>query len=169
MNVRVVQATSVPELDAVRILMRSFVAWHRERHLEDLELIDSYFDAAKFEAELTGLPGDYTPPNGSLRLAFLDEHPAGCVALHDLGDGICEMKRMFVPAQARGRGVGGSLVEHIVSDARASGFRVMRLDTSHRQDEAMRLYEKAGFRRIPAYYSVSPAMAGWLVFFELSL
>jgi GNAT superfamily N-acetyltransferase len=169
MDVCVVQATSGPELDAVRHLMRSFVAWHRERHLEDLDLIDSYFDAAKFDAELLGLPGDYSPPTGSLRLAFLDDHPAGCVALHDLGDGTCEMKRMFVPPQHRGRGVGGSLVKHIVSDARAAGFRLMRLDTSHRQDEAMRLYEKAGFRRVPAYYPVSPAMADWLVFFELSL
>jgi GNAT superfamily N-acetyltransferase len=169
MEVRVVQATSIPELDAVRHLMRAFVAWHRERHLEDLDLIDSYFDAAKFDAELAGLPGDYAPPAGSLRLAFLGDRPAGCVALHDLGDGICEMKRMFVPTQDRGRGVGGALVSHIIADARAAGYHLMRLDTSHRQNEAMRLYEQAGFRRVPAYYPVSPAMADWLIFFELSL
>ena len=79
------------------------------------------------------------------------------------------MKRMFVPPQDRGQGVGGSLVGHIIGDARAAGYRLMRLDTSHRQDEAMRLYEKAGFRRVPAYYPVSPAMADWLVFFEMPL
>jgi putative acetyltransferase len=169
MGVHVVQATSTPELDAVRSLMRSFVDWHRERHIEDIELIDSYFDAAQFDAELARLPGDYAPPAGSLRLAFLDGSPAGCVALHDLGDGICEMKRMFVPTRDRGRGVGGALVSHIVGDARAAGYRLMRLDTSHRQKEAIRLYEKAGFRRVPAYYPVSPRMAGWLVFFELPL
>ena len=169
MSVNVVQATSGSELDGVRHLMRSFVAWHRERHREDLDLIDSYFDAAKFEAELAGLPGNYAPPAGSLRLALLGDRPAGCGALHDLGDGICEMKRMFVPPQDRGQGVGGSLVGHIIGDARAAGYRLMRLDTSHRQDEAMRLYEKAGFRRVPAYYPVSPAMADWLVFFEMPL
>jgi putative acetyltransferase len=169
MGVRVVQATTVLELDAVRHLMRSFVEWHRQRHIEDLDLIDRYFDAAKFDAELAGLPGDYSPPSGSLRLASIDDQPAGCVALHDLGDGICEMKRMFVPTQYRGRGVGGCLAEQILDDARAAGYRQMRLDTSHRQEEAMRLYEKAGFRRVPAYYPVSPAMTNWLVFFELVL
>jgi GNAT superfamily N-acetyltransferase len=169
MTLRVVQAASVRELDGVRHLMRSFVGWHRERHVEDLALIDSYFDAGKFEAELAGLPGDYAPPRGSLRLALLDDEPAGCVALHDLGDGICEMKRMFVPTESRGRGVGTALVGHIVQDARSAGYRLMRLDTSFRQNEAIRLYEKAGFRRVPAYYPVSAAMADWLIFFERPL
>jgi GNAT superfamily N-acetyltransferase len=169
MGVRLVQATSVPELDAVRRLMRSFVAWHRDRQIEELDLIDTYFDTEEFEAELLGLPGDYAPPGGSLRLALLGDDPAGCVALHDLGGGVCEMKRMFVPTADRRRGVGGALVSCIVSDARAAGYHLMRLDTSHRQEEAIRLYEKSGFRRVPAYYPVSPDMAAWLVFFELQL
>ena len=38
------------ELDDVRSLMRAFVAWHRERHAEDIALIERYFDAGAFEA-----------------------------------------------------------------------------------------------------------------------
>jgi len=169
MAIRIVQAAERADLESVRGLMRAFVAWHRLRHVEDLELIDSYFDQAKFEAELDVLPGAYSPPGGSLRLAYLDDAPAGCVALHDLGDGICEMKRMFVPEIFWGKGVGRALANRIVGDAVASGYREMRLDTSIRQNEAIRLYEKLGFRRVPAYYPVSKPMADWLIFFKRDL
>jgi len=45
-------ARSRADLDVVALLMREFVAWHYERHSEDREIIDSYFDPAKFEEEL---------------------------------------------------------------------------------------------------------------------
>ena len=41
--------------------MRSFIAWHKARHREDVHLIDAYFDAAAFEQELASLPGKYVP------------------------------------------------------------------------------------------------------------
>src|SRR4028119_563641 len=105
----VVEPTRDQELDDARALMRAFVAWHRERHVDDIALIDRYFDDAEFEAELAGLPGKYVPPEGRLLIAYQDGRPAGCVALRDLSDGTCEMKRMFVPIQFRGMGVGRAL------------------------------------------------------------
>jgi len=86
------QAATGSQLSDVRSLMRAFLAWHRERHVEDLALIDSYFDEDEWEHELAELPGKYAPPRGSLLIAYHDGGPAGCVALHDLGDGACEMK-----------------------------------------------------------------------------
>ena len=150
-------------------LIRGFLAWHHERHVEDRDLIDRYFDERAFEAELAGLPGKYAPPEGSLLVAYHDGQPVGCVALRDLGDGMCEMKRMFVPVAFRGLGIGRALADQVLADARAAGYRLMRLDTSHRQAEAMRVYEAAGFRRIPPYYELPQDMKDWLVFFELEL
>ena len=95
----IVQPNSTQELDDVRDLMRAFVAWHRDRHVDDLHLIDRYFDDAEFEAELAGLPGTYAPPKGHLLIAYVDDQAAGCVALRDLGEDACEMKRMFVPVR----------------------------------------------------------------------
>ena len=71
------------QLDQVRSLMRSFIAWHKERHREDIHLIDAYFDADAFEQELASLPGKYAPPHGQLLLATVDGSPAGCVAAPD--------------------------------------------------------------------------------------
>ena len=162
-------ATSPQQLDDVRALMRAFVAWHRRRHVEDLALIDSYFDVAEFERELASLPGKYALPKGRLLIAYAGGQPAGCVALRDLGNGACEMKRMFVPEEFRGRGLGRALAERVLNDAQDAGYRLMRLDTSWRQKEAIRLYEGWGFHRVPPYYPCSDAMARWLIFFERKL
>lgn len=127
------------ELDEVRWLLRAFVAWHRDRHVEDIDLIERYFDQRAFDDELAGLPGKYARPHGRLLLSHVDGKPAGCVALRDLGGDLCEMKRMFVPEAFRGHGVGRALAERIIAEAREAGYRAMRLDTSRRQNEAMRL------------------------------
>jgi putative acetyltransferase len=79
------------------------------------------------------------------------------------------MKRMFVPTKFRGLGVGRALAGRIIADAKTAGYRLMRLDTSKRQDEAMRLYERSGFRRIAPYYPLSDDLKDWLVFYELEL
>jgi GNAT superfamily N-acetyltransferase len=163
------QATTTKQLDDVRSLMRGFLAWHRERHVEDLALIDSYFDEEEWEQELSGLPGKYAPPKGSLLIAYHDGKPAGCVALRNLGDGVCEMKRMFIPTELRGLGIGRALADQIIADARKAGYRRMRLDTSRRQNEAMGLYERSGFKKIAPYYPLSDDLKAWLAFFEMEL
>lgn len=167
--ISIFQAATKTELNDVRALMRAFLAWHREQHADIIELVDSYFDAEAWEAELAGLPGKYAAPKGSLLIAYRGGQPAGCVALHDLGDGIAEMKRMFVPPAFRGLGVGRALADRVMADAKAAGYRRMRLDTGKRQSEAIRLYEATGFRRIPPYYDVTEDLRDWLIFFERAL
>ena len=157
------------ELDDVRVLIRAFNAWHRERHPLDLALIDSYFDAKAFEEELASLPGKYGPPGGALLIAYADGEPAGCVALRRIDDESCEMKRMFVYPKFQGRGIGRALGEAVIEAGRAAGYRIMKLDTSFRQTEAQALYERLGFRRTEPYYDMPQALEDWLVFMELPL
>jgi putative acetyltransferase len=73
--------------------------------------------------------------------------------LRPLGEGICEMKRLFVRPEFRGQGVGRLLVGRIVQEAKAIGYRAMRLDTLPWMQPAITLYESLGFLRCPPYYS----------------
>jgi GNAT superfamily N-acetyltransferase len=167
--IEIINATSQEHLDQVRSLIREFVAWHRERHSADLELIDAYFDAGAFEKELAELPGKYSKPKGGLLLALYDGQPAGCVALREMDAQTCEMKRMFVYTQFHGKGVGRALANALIQEARTIGYVSMLLDTSVRQVEAQSLYQSLGFNKIEPYYELPERLKKWLVFMELRL
>ncbi|HVX16411.1 MAG TPA: GNAT family N-acetyltransferase [Acidimicrobiales bacterium] len=93
-------------------------------------------------------PADFTPPRGTL-LVGRRGGVAICVdGLKDLGDGTCEIKRMFVVPAARRQGVAAQLLAALEALARELGFRATRLDTGPRQPHAIALYEAAGYRRI---------------------
>jgi len=167
--IEVVEASDRERVQDARQLMRDFVAWHRRVHADDIDRIDRYFNAAEFEAELAGLPGKYSRPAGALLVAYVDGQPAGCVAMRPLDGNACEMKRMFVRDQYRGRGVGLALAEAIISAARSARYEVMRLDTGTNQAEAIALYTRQGFKPIAPYYDLPDDVADFLVFFELRL
>ena len=120
-----------------------------------------------FDKELADLPGDYAPPDGRLLLAHYDAQLAACVALHKLDPGICEMKRLYLRPQFRGKGLGRALADRIIAEARQIGYQRMRLDTVEPvMKDAVAMYRKLGFREI-APYRVNP-MPG-TIYMELLL
>jgi len=105
-----------------------------------------------FEQELAGLPGDYCPPEGRLLLAKYEGQLAGCVALHKINDSICEMKRLYLRPQFRGKGLGRVLADRVIAEARQIGYRFMRLDTVEPvMKDAVAVYRKIGFKEIAPY------------------
>jgi len=136
----------------------------------DLEAIGALFaeyarslgfslDYQGFDAELADLPGKYGPPGGALLLARVMGAAAGTVALRQLDDGICEMKRLYVRPQFRGQrtedghSIGRALAHRIVDTARQLGYRCLRLDTiGATMEPAVKLYRSMGFVDIAPYY-----------------
>lgn len=83
----------------------------------------------------------------------------GCGALRSLGEPVVEIKRMYVRPGARGRGVGAAILAELEREAIARGFRVVRLETGPLQPEAVRLYERTGYREIPCFGAYAGAVA----------
>ncbi|HWK49597.1 MAG TPA: GNAT family N-acetyltransferase [Steroidobacter sp.] len=104
-----------------------------------------------FAAELAALPAPYVPPLGALFIAYVDGEVAGCAALRPLGDGVGEMKRLYVRPNHRQVGLGNHLVDAIIAAARQAGFDQLRLDTLPSMTSAQALYRKLGFVETPAY------------------
>jgi GNAT superfamily N-acetyltransferase len=103
------------------------------------------------DEELKTLPGKYSEPEGALLVAKAEGALCGCVALRNIGDGICEMKRLFVRDAYKGRGAGKKLARMIIEEAREKGYRLMRLDTLESMRPALSLYRSLGFHETEAY------------------
>ncbi len=147
----IIRPAAISDLDEIRAILREYAAW--------LE-VDLCFQ--NFERELEELPGDYAPPRGRLLIAA----GGGCVALRPIDEETCEMKRLYVRPEHRGSGLGRRLALAIIEEARAIGYRRMRLDTMPKMGSAQGLYASLGFRDIAAYrYNPEPGAR----FLELDL
>ena len=105
-----------------------------------------------FDEELADLPGRYGKPKGNAWLAQDSAGQAvGVIAVKELGDGACEMKRLWVDPSQRGTGLGRQLAELSIGWSRSAGYRVMKLDTLQRMEGARKLYEALGFRPCAPY------------------
>jgi putative acetyltransferase len=104
-----------------------------------------------FERELATLPGEYARPRGRLLLARIAGEPAGCVALRALANGEAEMKRLFVRPAYRGMGLGRTLVECVIDEARGLDYGMLRLDTLPEMKAAHALYGELGFVETAPY------------------
>src|SRR5690242_9989775 len=99
------------------------IAQARELFLEYAQSLGFSLCFQNFDKELASLPGDYAPPDGRLLLVEYESQLAGCVALHKLENGICEMKRLYLRPQFRGKGLGRALADYIIAAARQIGYR----------------------------------------------
>lgn len=110
-----------------------------------------YLDIQHYEDEIRDLEAKYGRPEGHLYLALWDGEAAGCIALRKLDNRRCEMKRLYVRPAFRGHKIGDALVDRVIQDAKAIGYRYMLLDTLPFLEAAIHMYQKRGFYEIPCY------------------
>ena len=163
------EATTAADFEEFGALISEYEDWLRQRYADVPGLIDGVRAHQDLDAELAALPAKYGPPAGRTLLARRDGRVTGAVAYRDLGDGTCEMKRLFVPDRFAGHGTGRALCEALISAAGGDGYRVMRLDTGFLNSEAIAMYSDLGFRECPPYAAYPDDLRAHLLFMELAL
>jgi GNAT superfamily N-acetyltransferase len=93
---------------------------------------------------------EFQPPRGVFLVAFCEGRPVACGGWRSHGgdSAVAEIKRMFTRREARGAGVGRAVLAAVENSARGAGRVRIILETGQRQPEAIRLYQRAGYRRI---------------------
>lgn len=84
-------------------------------------------------------------------VVYIDETPAACGAFKELTEDTVEIKRMFTNPEFRKRGLGSSIVKELENWAKELGYQKAVLETSKDLTNAISVYEKSGFQRIPNY------------------
>jgi GNAT superfamily N-acetyltransferase len=169
MTISIEPAETAQDYAQFAALVSEYVGWCRVRLASDAWFVDKVFGHQALEGELAALPKSYGPPKGLTLIAREDGEAVGAGAYRRIGDGICEMKRLFVPLRFQGRGLGRLLANALMSAARAEGYRLMRLDSGKRHHEAIGLYEALGFAPCPPYHDYPADLMAHLVFMEREL
>jgi ribosomal protein S18 acetylase RimI-like enzyme len=157
-DLKIYPAETNEDIELVRGLLEEYLAWRkRENSISSQE-------SQAFQRQLAELPAEFASPKGCLLLAGYGEQPIGCVGLRKLSDDICEMKRLYIRPQFRGRGAGKDLAKAVIEQAQEIGYTCMRIDTF--DNVAKALYASLGFREIEPYRD-NPIEG--VVFMELKL
>lgn len=110
-----------------------------------------YLDIQHYDEEIKHLETKYGLPYGRLFLAYCDGETAGCIGLRKIDERNCEMKRLYVRPEFRGKKIGKQLIQQIITDAKEIGYSYMLLDTLPFLEEAILVYKKFGFYEIECY------------------
>lgn len=110
-----------------------------------------YLNIQNYAEEIEHLDIKYGAPYGRLYLAYYHEKLAGCIGLRKIDEQSCEMKRLYVRPQFRGKQIGNLLISTIIKDAKKIGYSYMLLDTLPFLKNAIHLYKNYGFYEIDSY------------------
>lgn len=94
---------------------------------------------------------NYQNPRSIYYVAKVDGRIAGGSGIKQLdgtAENICELQRMFLLPEARGKGIGKSLIQLCVEKAKGFGYEMIYLESLTQMKDAFTLYEKTGFRKI---------------------
>jgi GNAT superfamily N-acetyltransferase len=105
-------------------------------------------------------PADFAPPRGAFVVIYEEGEPVAGGGVKRLDDEACEIKRMYVVPQARGRGHATRLLRALEDEARALGYAIARLDTGEHQPQAQAMYERAGYAPIENF-NANPFASFW--------
>ncbi len=141
-------------------------AFARKITKDYIKWLDMDLAFQNIDKETADFPSMYGRPDGIFLTAWSENKLAGGAGLRKLESSVCEMKRLFVHDQFRGRGAGCRLCAKLIREAQKMGYKKMRLDTLGRMIAAVNLYRSFGFKEIESYrFNPDPTA----IFMELDL
>jgi len=146
--IRAAQAEDADDLSTVRELFWEYLQWANAN--VNAEFSVNFDIASMLEGDMQTLE-KFMPPTGRLMLVRSDDRVVGIGCLKRLSSGIGEIKRMYVRPEARGAGLGRTLLASLIDEAKLAGYSRIRLDSAGFMDAAHALYRSAGFRDIEPY------------------
>jgi GNAT superfamily N-acetyltransferase len=165
---RIVQIENSEQLQDYRDMVAELRAWYSEMLWElGLDLND-LFPLSK-QPPGNEIPVEFAPHAGCLLLASYDRQTAGCGAMRMLTPTVGELNRIYVRPVFRGKGIGRTLVDTLISNARQIGYTSLRLNTASFMKEAHALYYSLGFKDIVAYREIPDAFKPYELFMERAL
>jgi GNAT superfamily N-acetyltransferase len=84
-------------------------------------------------------------------LVYQNGEPVSCGAIKEFDDQTMEVKRMYTAKENRGHGIASVVLAELEKWAKALAYKRCVLETGLKQPEAIRLYQKNGYKRIPNY------------------
>lgn len=166
---RIITPKRPEEIEALRTLCWDYRDFLLSLGPRDKEIVETFYPEPRYRQVLDRVEYDHVPPDGAMRLAMLGDLPVGCGMVQRLDDQSAEIKRVYVNERARGTGLGRGIMEHLIGDCRALGFRRILLDTGRPLTAAQALYDDLGFVRRGPYQPIPEGVGDRLVFFELTL
>jgi N-acetylglutamate synthase-like GNAT family acetyltransferase len=119
--------------------------------MEYIKWLNMDLSFQNIDDELNNFPEKYKEPGGAFYIAKYGNNIIGCVGLKKLDTEICEMKRLFVNDNYKGKGIGKKLVEIIINEGKIKDYKKIRLDTINTMETALKIYYKYGFYKIEPY------------------
>jgi GNAT superfamily N-acetyltransferase len=147
-HLEIAQARAHVDAPCIRALFSEYLYWANARLNEEYGI--DFDILAMIEQDMAGLE-KFMPPGGRLLLARWNGQVAGLACMRELNAEMGEVKRMYVRPAMRRRGIGRALFGGLLNEARATGYRRMRLDSARYMVEAHTLYRSCGFHEIAPY------------------
>jgi ribosomal protein S18 acetylase RimI-like enzyme len=142
--IEIFQVYDKEDIDEVRELTLEYLHWviSQAQQVVEGELeINTMFEYSMSELD------KYMQPDGQLLLARYNNEVSGSVFVRKLASHTCEIKRMYVRPDFRGKRIGLSLLDKLIDSAKQSGYSTILLDSMHFMEQAHVLYRALGLRK----------------------
>jgi len=104
-----------------------------------------------FDKEIINLSDMYSHPEGGLIIAYVDDTAIGVAGIRKFENDVCELKRMYVKYDFRGKGIGRELLDSAIKLAGTLNYKTIKLDTLESMKSAIKLYIACGFVETLSY------------------